>query len=192
LIIAPLALVRQWEEEIHKKTKITHKLSVFIYHNKKATTDELLLHDVVLTTYGTIATELKRLEKFLKDNEGREIDFNDRTLTLRCPLLHPKKASFYRVILDEAQCIKNKDTQTAKACHKLKATHRWCLTGTPMMNGVLELHSLVCFLKIKPYCHWEQFRSVCFLSLPFCSIVNAGDRLLVLYLVVGATPSMSP
>ncbi|KEY65737.1 hypothetical protein S7711_05567 [Stachybotrys chartarum IBT 7711] len=159
LIIAPLALVRQWEEEIHKKTKITHKLSVFIYHNKKATTDELLLHDVVLTTYGTIATELKRLEKFLKDNEGREIDFNDRTLTLRCPLLHPKKASFYRVILDEAQCIKNRDTQTAKACHKLKATHRWCLTGTPMMNGVLELHSLVCFLKIKPYCHWEQFRS---------------------------------
>ncbi|KAH7316617.1 SNF2 family N-terminal domain-containing protein [Stachybotrys elegans] len=160
LIIGPLSLIRQWEEEIGKKTKPSHRLSVFVYHNRrKTTTEELLQHDVVLTTYGTIAQELKRLEKYHKDNEGRNIDYNDRTLAIQCPLLHPRKATFYRVILDEAQCIKNQKTKTANACQKLKSTYRWCLTGTPMMNGVLELYSLVNFLRIKPYCVWDNFRN---------------------------------
>ncbi|KAL7972596.1 SNF2 family N-terminal domain-containing protein [Trichoderma sp. SZMC 28014] len=158
LIIGPLALIRQWEEEIYKKTRASHRLSVFVYHNKKATTDEILKYDVVLTTYGTIAQELKRLDKFMEDNSGRNIDFNDRAIATKFPLLNPSKAVFYRVILDEAQCIKNQHTKTAKACHKLRATHRWCLTGTPMMNGVGELFSLLCFLRIKPYCVWDQFR----------------------------------
>ncbi|KAL6697558.1 SNF2 family N-terminal domain-containing protein [Trichoderma pleuroticola] len=158
LIIGPLALIRQWEEEIYKKTKPSHRLSVFVYHNKKATADDLLKFDVVLTTYGTIAQELKRLDKFMEDNAGRNIDFNDRANAAKFPLLNPRKSKFHRVILDEAQCIKNHTTKTAKACHKLNATHRWCLTGTPMMNGVLELYSLLCFLRIKPYCIWDQFR----------------------------------
>ncbi|PON26384.1 hypothetical protein TGAM01_v204860 [Trichoderma gamsii] len=160
LVIGPLALIRQWEEEIYKKTRPSHRLSVFVYHNKKATTDEILKYDVVLTTYGTIAQELKRLDKYIEDNSGRNIDFNDRAIATKFPLLNPSKSSFYRVILDEAQCIKNQHTKTAKACHKLRATHRWCLTGTPMMNGVGELFSLLCFLRIKPYCVWDQFRQV--------------------------------
>jgi SNF2 family DNA or RNA helicase len=135
-------------------------LSIFVYHNSKATTDDLLRYDVVLTTYGTIAAELKRLEKFEEENADRSIDFNDSALAGKCPLLHPRKAKFYRVILDEAQCIKNEKTRTAKACHRLKATYRWCLTGTPMMNGVHELYSIVRFLQIKPYCDWDKFRVV--------------------------------
>ncbi|KAF4976216.1 hypothetical protein FZEAL_7079 [Fusarium zealandicum] len=158
LIVGPVALIRQWEEEIQTKTKLSHRLSVFVYHNKKTTTDELLNYDVVLTTYGTIAQELKRLDKYIEENADRNIDYSDKTFLMKCPLLHPRKAHFYRIILDEAQCIKNKDTRTAKACTRLRATYRWCLTGTPMMNGVLELYSLLNFLQIKPYCKWEQFR----------------------------------
>ncbi|ODA83214.1 hypothetical protein RJ55_01725 [Drechmeria coniospora] len=158
LIVGPLSLLRQWEEEIKCRTKLSHRLSVFIYHGKKATTDELLRYDVVLTTYGTIAQEWKRLDKFVEENADRNIDFNDAATLSKFPLLHPTKATFYRVILDEAQCIKNKDTKTAKGCHKLRATYRWCLTGTPMMNGVLELFSLVHFLRIRPYSAWERFR----------------------------------
>ncbi|KAI5464047.1 SNF2 family N-terminal domain-containing protein [Mariannaea sp. PMI_226] len=158
LIVGPVALMRQWQEEILTKTKLSHRLSVIIHHNKKSTPEELLKYDVVLTTYGTLASELKRLEKYLEENADRNIDMNDRTLAEKCPLLHPTKAKFYRVVLDEAQCIKNKDTQTAKACAKLKAKYRWCLTGTPMMNGVGELYSLLNFLQIKPYCKWEEFR----------------------------------
>jgi SNF2 family DNA or RNA helicase len=158
LIIGPLSLLRQWEEELAKKTKLSHRLSVFIHHGTKATTDDLLKYDVVLTTYGTIAAELGRFDKIVSDNKDRNLDWSDRALASKCPLLNPKKAVFYRIILDEAQLIKNKDTKTAKACHKLRATYRWCLTGTPMMNGILELWSLIHFLRIKPYADWEKFR----------------------------------
>lgn len=162
--MGPLSLIRQWEEEIKKKTKLSHRLSVFVYHNCRATVEDLFGYDVVLTTYGTLAAELKRLNKFMSDNNSRNIDFNnDVTLKRKCPLLHPTKSIFHRVILDEAQCIKNKLTKTAAACYKLKATYRWCLTGTPMMNGVVELYSLLHFLQIKPYCHWDKFSAVsCF------------------------------
>lgn len=115
--------------------------------------------DVVLTTYGTIAQELKRFEKLMEDNQGRHLNLDDKASKMKFPLLHPQ-AIFHRVILDEAQCIKNRLTQTAKACHRLKSTYRWCLTGTPMMNGVLELFSLLQFLHIKPYNSWENFRKV--------------------------------
>ncbi|KAG5969926.1 hypothetical protein E4U58_000917 [Claviceps cyperi] len=158
LIIGPLSLIRQWEEELMKKTNPGYRLSVFVHHGKKSTTEDLLKFDVVLTTYGTIASELKRLEQFMEENKDRNIDFNDRACSSKFPLLNPGKAFFHRVILDEAQCIKNRSTKTAKACHHLKATYRWCLTGTPMMNGVLELFSLLKFLQIKPYNSWERFR----------------------------------
>ncbi|KAM3558879.1 hypothetical protein MY1884_003771 [Beauveria asiatica] len=160
LIIGPLSLIRQWEEEICTKVSASHKMSVFVYHGKKATTDELLTYDVVLTTYGTIAAELKRLDTFVKENAAaeREADNNSTEVARKFPLLHPTKAKYHRIILDEAQCIKNKETQTAKACHRLRANFRWCLTGTPMMNGVLELYSLLAFLRIRPYCAWDRFR----------------------------------
>ncbi|TWU75136.1 hypothetical protein ED733_002905 [Metarhizium rileyi] len=158
LVIGPLSLIRQWEEEVQKKTKLSHKLSVFVYHGRKTNTEELLKYDVVVTTYGTLAQELKRREKFIEENKDRNIDFNDKSCMAKFPLLHPEKAVFHRVILDEAQCIKNRNTQTAKACHSLRATYRWCLTGTPMMNGILELYSLLKFLRIRPYNSWESFR----------------------------------
>ncbi|KAG9500098.1 hypothetical protein J7337_008565 [Fusarium musae] len=160
LIVAPVALLRQWEEEIATKTKPTHRLSVYVHHGKKASIDELLRYDVVLTTYGTVAQELKRFEKIVEDHKerGGNINWNDTTISSKLSLLHPVKAQFYRIILDEAQCIKNKDTKGAKACTQLKSIHRWCLTGTPMMNGIIELYSLVKFLRIKPYSKWEEFR----------------------------------
>lgn len=153
--------MRQWEEEIKTKLKLSHRLSVFVYHNSRATVHDLIKYDVVLTTYGTLAQEYKKLHKFFEENAGRNINFStDTTLAKQCPLLHPKKALFHRVILDEAQCIKNKQTKTAMACYALKATFRWCLTGTPMMNSIVELYSLLHFLQIKPYGQWDRFRSV--------------------------------
>jgi SNF2 family DNA or RNA helicase len=50
------------------------------------------------------------------------------------------------VVLDEAQAIKNPDSQTARAARKLKAAHRLCLSGTPVENRLEELWSLFHFL----------------------------------------------
>ena len=53
---------------------------------------------------------------------------------------------FAAVILDEAQHIKNPDTQNAQAAYSLRARHRFALTGTPVENSVRDLWSLMHFL----------------------------------------------
>ncbi len=48
-------------------------------------------------------------------------------------------------ILDEAQYIKNPDSQTAQAARALQADHRLALTGTPIENRLLDLWSIFAF-----------------------------------------------
>ncbi|SPQ19048.1 f785f566-b04f-4de8-b33a-3f32fa42f9e3 [Thermothielavioides terrestris] len=159
LIVGPVALIKQWEQEVRTKLKAAHKLSVLLLHQKKKPYSEIKKYDVVLTTYGSLASEWRRYivhvqprkESPQYDEEG------DTELAKLCPLLHAR-SKFYRVILDEAQCIKNRNTQGSLAAHKISATYRWCLTGTPMMNGVSELYPLVRFLKIRPYCEFKVFQ----------------------------------
>lgn len=63
----------------------------------------------------------------------------------------------YRVIVDEAQNIKNHTTKSALGALHLKGDYRLAMTGTPMMNGVSELFSLIRFLRISPYNSLETF-----------------------------------
>eukprot|EP00775_Hariotina_reticulata_P014057 gene14057-14174_t len=48
---------------------------------------------------------------------------------------------YSRVVLDEAQSIKNSRTLAAHAAWALHAKHRWCLSGTPIQNRVDDLFS---------------------------------------------------
>lgn len=52
------------------------------------------------------------------------------------PLLGDE-CQWYRVIIDEAQCIKNKNTKAAVGASLLQAKTRFCMTGTPMMVGLV-------------------------------------------------------
>lgn len=137
----------------------SHRLSTFVYHSgKKATWSTLRTYDVVLTTYGTLAAEYKRyvdLEKRKVAHPGMDDGPYQSTL----PFLG-KNSRWYRVVLDEAQCIKNRNTKSAQAASLLDAETRFCLTGTPMMNGVHELYSLIHFLKIRPYNEYSRFSAV--------------------------------
>lgn len=172
LIIGPVALIKQWEGEIEKKVKRGHRLRVCLLHGKKIAYSELRNYDVVLTTYGTLAQEWKRYDRHVmarQDGEGYEAK-DDFELQRLCPIIHPR-SQFYRVILDESQCIKNKDAQSSKGASLISATYRWCLTGTPMMNGVSELFPLIRFLKIRPYCEFKQFQKVRVHSRSMLSIV---------------------
>jgi len=65
---------------------------------------------------------------------------------LRMDLLRLQRRNWHAVILDEAQNIKNPESQTAIAAKKLKARHRLALTGTPLENSLLELWSVFDFL----------------------------------------------
>jgi SNF2 family DNA or RNA helicase len=132
--------------------------------SRKLGWDDLRNYDIVLTTYGTLGAECRRLEKWLEQQrQAGTAEYDQAPMRKLFPLLGPK-SKFYRVILDEAQCIKNKVTLAARACCRLESKYRFCLTGTPMMNNVGELYSLIRFLRIKPYNEWSRFNQVCLRS----------------------------
>ncbi|XP_068639756.1 helicase-like transcription factor CHR28 isoform X2 [Aristolochia californica] len=70
------------------------------------------------------------------------------------------RVGWYRVVLDEAQSIKNHRTQVARACWGLRAKRRWCLSGTPIQNAVDDLYSYFRFLRYEPYAIFKSFRSM--------------------------------
>lgn len=157
LIVAPVALMRQWKQEIESKIRPGYRLSVEIHHgaSRKKSFSNLRHFDVVLTTFGTLTAELKKLEAFAL---RKRMDPTARPRPKEQCALLGDDAKWYRVILDEAQCIKNNNTQGAKAACRLNTRFRFCVTGTPMMNNVDELWSLIHFLRIKPYCDRHQFQ----------------------------------
>ncbi|CAK0855374.1 unnamed protein product [Prorocentrum cordatum] len=66
-----------------------------------------------------------------------------------------------RVVLDEAHRIKGRINSTAQAAFALKASTRWCLSGTPLQNRVGELYSLARFVRFYPYAHYFCVKKGC-------------------------------
>jgi SNF2 family DNA or RNA helicase len=144
LVVAPLALIKQWEAEIKDKVDSSHRMKVLVHHGPSRTkrAADLQKYDVVITTYQILASE-----------HANSSDADDG-IKFGCYGVH-----WYRVILDEAHSIKNRNAKSTKACYALRSHYRWCLTGTPMQNNLDELQSLICYLKIKPYCDmgpWKE------------------------------------
>ena len=108
LIVAPVALLRQWESELKIKVKPERRLTTFIYHSKTKGTKwpTLRCFDVVLTTYGTLASEYKEKNRI---DQMKRADPHWQPLVAKDRLsLLGDECKFYRVIVDEAQNIKNR------------------------------------------------------------------------------------
>ena len=136
LVVAPLALIKQWEAEIKNRVLESHELRVRVHHGPQRTKrfEDLKKYDVVITTYQILVSEHSSSSR---SEDGPQAG---------CFGIH-----WYRVILDEAHTIKNRNAKATQACYALRAEYRWCLTGTPMQNNLDELQSLIRFLRIKPY-----------------------------------------
>jgi superfamily II DNA or RNA helicase len=91
-------------------------LRTAIYHGEKREIDARA--DVTLTTYAILRLDIERL----------------------------KKSSWDVIVLDEAQAIKNADSQTARAAFELEGEFRVALSGTPVENRLEELWSIVHFV----------------------------------------------
>ncbi|CEQ38733.1 SPOSA6832_00205 [Sporobolomyces salmonicolor] len=63
-----------------------------------------------------------------------------------------------RIILDEAQNIRNRNTKTSRAVSHLDGLYRWALTGTPVTNSLADLYPLFRFLQLKPWYKWKDYR----------------------------------
>ncbi|SPN99028.1 uncharacterized protein DNG_02067 [Cephalotrichum gorgonifer] len=144
LVVAPLALIRQWEAEIKDKVTGSHSLRVYVHHGPQRTKSpkELASYDIVVTTYQTLVSE-----------HGNSSDAADG-VKAGCFGVH-----WWRVILDEAHSVKNRNAKATKACCALGSVFRWCLTGTPMQNNLDELQSLIHFLRIQPYDNLADWRA---------------------------------
>ncbi|KAI8635199.1 hypothetical protein F5Y19DRAFT_469074 [Xylariaceae sp. FL1651] len=157
LVVVPSALlINNWVKEI--KTHLGGALKFIKYHGqgREKDLDVLSDSDVVITTYQTLASE----------SAGKKSQ------------LH--RIGWYRVVLDEAHVIRRPATTFHRTCMELEARSRWCLTGTPIQNRLLDIGALFSFLRADQFHSTSQFRR--FIVFPFEQgnpIVK--DRLVLLY-----------
>ncbi|MPZ96753.1 MAG: ATP-dependent helicase [Propionibacteriales bacterium] len=120
LLICPMSVVGNWQRE---SMKFAPGLRVYLHHGGARLRDAALREqledtDLVVTTYATATRDIDELAGY----------------------------QWNRVVLDEAQAVKNSLSRAAKAVRRLEAGHRVALTGTPMENRLGELWSIMDFL----------------------------------------------
>ncbi|PUE10503.1 DEAD/DEAH box helicase [Limnohabitans sp. T6-20] len=117
LIVAPVSLLGNWQREA---ARFCPDLTTHIHHglSRHETAQELCRFDVVITAYSLLS--------------------RDREMWLEVP--------WHLLVLDEAQNIKNANTNAAQVVSEIPAVHRLCLSGTPIENHLGELWSQFHFL----------------------------------------------
>lgn len=117
LVICPTSLVFNWMAEAQKFVPDLRALALH-GSDRRVRFAEIPQNDLVITSYALVRRDLERYRDF----------------------------EFDTVVLDEAQHIKNRQTQNAQAVKAIRSAHRLVLTGTPMENSVLDLWSIFDFL----------------------------------------------
>jgi superfamily II DNA or RNA helicase len=117
LVVCPTTLMFNWENEIKK---FTPSLTYHIHHggDRTRSKDVLGQYNVIITTYGTLRSDIK--------------------LLLDMP--------FDYAVLDESQAIKNPSSKVTKAACLLQAKHRLCMSGTPLQNNTFDIFAQMNFL----------------------------------------------
>lgn len=129
LVVCPTTLMFNWENEIKK---FTPALTYHIHHGGERTRlkDHFLQYNVVITTYGTLRSDIKMM--------------------VELPLDY--------VVLDESQAIKNPSSKVTKAASLLNAKHKICMSGTPLQNNTFDIFAQMNFLNPGMLGSMEFFR----------------------------------
>ena len=129
LVVCPTTLIYNWENEIKK---FTPELTYRIHHGGTRTRvkEELTDHDITITTYGTLRSDIKMLMSI-------ELDY---------------------VLLDESQAIKNPSSKVTRAACLLNAKNRLCMSGTPLQNNTFDIFAQMNFLNPGMLGSMEFFR----------------------------------
>ncbi|MFG2167656.1 SNF2-related protein [Micromonospora chersina] len=119
LLVCPMSLVGNWQREA---AKFAPRMRVHVHHGAERARGEAFaaaVHaaDLVLTTYSVAARDAYELAGI----------------------------DWHRVVVDEAQAIKNASTRQAEAVRALPARHRVAVTGTPVENRLADLWSIMQF-----------------------------------------------
>ena len=133
LLIVPTSVIGNWQKEIDK---FAPHFQSTIHHGSDRELDAaefakaIAGQDVIITSYALVRKDAKLFQ-------GVE---------------------WQRIVLDEAQNIKNPKAAQTKAILKLNAPHRLALTGTPVENRLLDLWSIFNFLNPGYLGKQAQFR----------------------------------
>ena len=130
LVVCPTTLIYNWKNEVEK---FTPSLNWHIHHGsmRSRDTDELIKHNIIITTYGTLRSDI---QLFLK--------------------IH-----FDYIILDESQAIKNPSSKVTRAACLLNAKNRLCMSGTPLQNNTFDIFAQMNFLNPGLLGNMEFFRN---------------------------------
>ncbi|HKA11994.1 MAG TPA: DEAD/DEAH box helicase [Candidatus Dormibacteraeota bacterium] len=120
LLICPMSVVGNWQREAER---FAPALRVHVHHGSERLAGEALADavagcDLFVTTYGLVVRDQEALAAVPWD----------------------------RIVLDEAQNIKNSAARQTKAVRALPAGQKVALTGTPVENRLTELWSIMEFL----------------------------------------------
>jgi SNF2 family DNA or RNA helicase len=133
LLICPTSVVGNW---FHELQKFAPQLAAMIHHG---------------------SDRAKSVEAFQAACDRHDLVITSFTLARR-DAAHFKAVTWHRIVLDEAQNIKNPKAAQTKAILKLAATHRLALTGTPVENRLMDLWSIFNFLNPGYLGKQAQFR----------------------------------
>ncbi|MEU7143188.1 DEAD/DEAH box helicase [Nocardia sp. NPDC046473] len=133
LLVCPMSVVGNWQRETER---FAPDLRVWVHHGvgrrSGAELDAAVAEaDLMITTYSLLARDLDEL----------------------------KRQTWDRIVLDEAQHIKNAATRQSRAARSLPARHRLALTGTPVENRLEELRSIMDFAVPKVLGSPQTFRA---------------------------------
>ncbi|KAK5125033.1 hypothetical protein LTR85_001224 [Meristemomyces frigidus] len=142
LVVALLSMMSNWSGQIAHHVHADKALKVYTYHGggrvaMKA--EDFAEYDVVITTYQTLASDYMPRGKGAASSRQPE-------RKLRASGLY--SMDWRRIILDEGHIIRNPASKGAAAVTAVMARSRWVLTGTPIVNSLKDLYSVLRFIGI--------------------------------------------
>ncbi|OAP57197.1 hypothetical protein AYL99_07935 [Fonsecaea erecta] len=162
LIVAPPTLLTQWMDEMNKHVKGRALGRILRFHSgsRLVSNDiqaDLRAYDVILTTYSEVQKSYPSAEPpmALASVEKKKEWWQHHFLKNVGPLHQIK---YHRIVLDEAHNIKNRLCKTSIAVRGLIGNHRWCITGTPILNSIEELFPYFSFLRVP---HTGDYATFC-------------------------------
>jgi SNF2 family DNA or RNA helicase len=133
LIVCPTSLIYNWQDEIENFAPHLKALVITgTPPERQESIEKYLDYDVLITSYPLIRRDIPLYEKI----------------------------DFHTVFIDEAQFIKNDSSLNAKSVKRIRALHRFALTGTPIENSLSELWSIFDFIMpeyLNTHSHFVEF-----------------------------------
>jgi len=135
MVVCPSSLALNWASEI---AKFAPNLNVCVISGNASDREKIISnvdnYDIVITSYDLLKRDVETYKK--------------------------ANYEFKYIVADEAQYIKNNNTQNFKAIKQIKAQTRFALTGTPIENSLAELWSIFDFTMPGYLYSYKQFKEI--------------------------------